>query len=295
MDRALGIMYTVAVVVALWSAGLELGIRHTAGDVLAPLRRRGLLVRVAAVEVVIFPLLVWALVHLFAVPGGYATGLLLVGVASAGPLGLKAAQLADADATTAFALIVVLELANIAAIPFWAALLLPAGTSLELGQMVGTLLALVLLPIGLGLAVKRYRLVLSARLPSRLGAVATVATLVAVGAVVARDGDVVWRALRERVPAVAVIAVVAALVLGWLAGGPARQTRWAAALVTGIRANAVALAIAATSFPDSAEVRAGVVAFGLVSITVPLVVAAIVKRGGLAEAPRVLSGSRAQA
>lgn len=283
MNSALGTTYTVALIVALWSSGLELGIRHSVGAVLAPLRRRDLLLRLAAVELVILPLLVWSLVHAFEIPGGYATGLVLVGVASAGPLGLKASQLARVDAATAFALIVVLELANIAAIPVWAAILLPPGTSLDVGRMLVTLLVLVVLPMMVGLLAKRRLLAFSGQLPARLAAVATAATVVAVGAVVAREANVVWDALAQRVPAVAVVAVVSALALGWLAGGPARETRWAASLVTGIRANAVALAIAATSFPDSAEVRAGVVVFSLVSITLPLVVAYAVRQSSLAE------------
>ena len=110
--------------------------------------------------------------------------------------------------------------------------------------------------------------------------------VVAVGAVLLRDGDTVARAAGERVPVVAVVAVLAALALGWLAGGPDRETRGAAALVTGIRANALALTVAASSFPDRPEVRAGVVVFALFSITVPLVAALVLgRRSELASPP----------
>ena len=72
--------------------------------------------------------------------------------------------------------------------------------------------------------------------------------------------------------------MLAALTLGWLAGGPDRETRGAAALVTGIRANALALTVAASSFPDRPEVRAGIVVFAVFSITVPLVAALFLGR-----------------
>jgi hypothetical protein len=77
--------------------------------------------------------------------------------------------------------------------------------------------------------------------------VANIALAVAVAAVLVRDADVVWDALGEHVPLVALVAVPVALVLGWLAGGPAAETRVAAALVTGVRSSALALAIVGSS------------------------------------------------
>ena len=78
------------------------------------------------------------LVQGFSVPDRYATGLLLVGMASAGPLGIKAAQLARADLPYAIALVVVLGVANAVAIPVWVALLLPPGVQVPMGPVVRT-------------------------------------------------------------------------------------------------------------------------------------------------------------
>ena len=284
MDGFLGAAYAAGAVVALWSAGIGIGMDHSIREVLAPLRRGGLFGRVAIVDVLVLPPLVWALVKFFQVPSGYATGLLLVGIASAGPLGLKAAQIAGADAITALSLVVVLELANLAAIPFWSAVLLPSDANIDVAYIVLTLVAVVLLPLVIGLGCRRLIPAFSARRSPILPKVANVALVGAVGAVLLRDGDAVVRAAGERVPLVAALAVLAALTLGWLAGGPDRETRGAAALVTGIRANALALTVAAASFPHRPEVRAGVVVFALFSIVVPLVAALVLGRkpGGLA-------------
>ncbi len=61
----------------------------------------------------------------------------------------------------------------------------------------------------------------------------------------------------------------------------------AAALVTGIRANALALTVAASSFPDRPEVRAGVVVYAVFSITVPLIAALALGRKSTTAAPPV--------
>ena len=281
MDGSLSAVYLVGVAVALWAAGLELGVRETPRNLIVPLRRPGLLARVALVDVVLLPLLVWSLVRLVDVPSGYATGLLLVGIASAGPLGVRATQIAGADAATALSLVVVLELANLAAVPVWASLLLPDGASLAPGSMLAALLLLVLMPLATGIAWRRFAPGRADRLEAALSPVANIAITVAVAAVIARDADVVWDGLSERAPVVALIAVLAALVLGWAAGGPGSDTRVAAALVTSVRSNALALAIASSSFPRAPEVRAGVVVFALFSVTLPLVAAVAFGRRAL--------------
>jgi DNA-binding CsgD family transcriptional regulator len=51
-------------------------------------------------------LLVWALTHLFGVPRDAAIGLLLVGIASAGPLGIIASRIAGGDTRAALSFIV---------------------------------------------------------------------------------------------------------------------------------------------------------------------------------------------
>jgi hypothetical protein len=66
--------------------------------------------------------------------------------------------------------------------------------------------------------------------------------------------------------------------MGWIAGGPAPGRRIATALVTAVRANALALAIARASFPNDGSTVVAVVVFGLVSITVPVVTALVVGR-----------------
>ena len=281
-------MYGLGAVVALWAAGVGIGVDHPIREVLAPLRRLRLVGRVALVDVLVLPPLVWVLVKLFHVPPGYATGLLLVGIASAGPLAVKASQLGRVDAVTALSLVVALEFANMAAIPLWSAALLPSEAEIDEAYVLLTLVAVVLAPLAVGLACRRLVPSFSARLSPVLPTVANVALVVAVGAVLLRDGDVVVRSAGERVPLVASLAVVVALALGWLAGGPDRATRGAAALVTGIRANALALAIAASSFPGRPEVRAGVVVFALFSITLPLVAALVLSRRSVtAAAPAV--------
>lgn len=288
MEGPLDATYLVALVAALWATGLALGISHDLTALVEPLRRTGLLLRIAAVDLLLFPIIVWALVQVVAVPGDYAVGLVLVGIASAGPLGIKATQIARADVATAIALVIVLELGNLVATPLWAAVLLPSGVEVDTPAIVRTLIVLVVLPLVVGAGIRRLVAARARRLATVCVRVADLGVVVVIAIVLLRDGNAVLEAAGERVPLVAAAAILAALILGWAAGAPARGTRVAGALVTGIRANAVALAIAAASFPQRADVRAGIVVFALFSVLGPLAFAALLGRRAAASVPAMV-------
>ena len=243
MDRSLDQFYQVALALTLWITGLGLGMSFGPRQILGTLRRGGLFARATVLDVVLVPLLVWGLVQAFSIPDRYATGLLLVGVASAGPLGIKAAQLARADLPYAIALVVVLEAANAVAIPVWVALLMPPGVQVPMWPVVRTLLLLVLAPLAVGMAVRARRPPTAARLAQLAVPLSTIGLLGVIAIVLARYAHIVLDAFGAVGPA-AVTAVLLALLLGWLLGGPARPTRAATSLVTGVRANGPALAIA---------------------------------------------------
>lgn len=284
MDRSLDQLYQVALALTLWITGLGLGMSFGLGQILRTLRRGGLFARATVLDVVIVPLLVWGLVQAFSIPDHYATGLLLVGVASAGPLGIKAAQLARADLPYAIALVVVLEAANVVAIPVWVALLLPPGVQVPMWPVVRTLLLLVLAPLAVGMAVRARRPPTAARLAQLAAPLSTVGLLVVIAIVLARYARIVLDVFVAVGPA-ALTAVLLALLLGWLLGGPGRPTRAATSLVTGVRANGPALAIAQASFPSLAAVSVAIVAFAMFSVLLPVSFAIVAGRTAEPERP----------
>ncbi len=148
MDRGASALYDGALLVALRTTGLGLGLSSDVAGFLAPLRNKKLLANLIVLDVVAIPLLVWALTHLFDVPRDSAIGLLLVAICSAGPLGITASRIAGGDARAAVSFVVVLEAANTVAIPAWVAWLLPPGVLVPFGQLIAALAVLVLAPLG---------------------------------------------------------------------------------------------------------------------------------------------------
>ena len=146
--------------------------------------------------------------------------------------------------------------------------------------VIRTLLLLVLAPLVVGMAVRARRPLAAVRLAGWAAPLSTVGLLVVIAVVVARQADIVVDAFAAVGPA-AVTAVLLALLLGWLLGGPARPTRAATSLVTGVRANGPALAIAQATFPSLAAVSVAIVAFGMFSILLPVLFAVVIGRMSL--------------
>jgi len=114
----------------------------------------------------------------------------------------------------------------------------------------------------------------------------TVGLVVVIALVLARHVGVVAEAFAAVGPA-SVMAVLLALLLGWLLGGPALSTRVATSLVTGVRANGPALAIAQASFPALAAVSVAIVAFGIFSILLPVLAAIVIGRTAHGHQPSI--------
>lgn len=268
MPQLLDNIYSVALIVTLWATAAGLGASHDVRDFRAIGVRRALLLRLVVLDVLIVPLVVLGLVRLLSVPEPYAFGVLLVGTASAGALGLKTSQLAHGDLPLAIALVLALEIANIIAMPIWASLLMPSAIIVPLAEIWRTLILGILLPLGLGLAIH-------ARAPGRAGPfshiamqVSTIGLAVLIGTILVRDGSAVIDALGFGVPAVAIASTLAVLALGWLFGGPDAASRRTAALVSSARANTVALAVATTMFGASNGASSAIVVFGLISTVI---------------------------
>ena len=272
MTQTLDLAYVVALVVTLWTTAIGSGLSHRPGEVRAAIADRGRFLRIVALDALVIPVFVYGLVRMLGIPEGYAAGLILVGAASAGAIGLAVVRFADGDVPLAIGLIVVLELGNLIAIPFWSTVLLSDQVRPPLGDVVATLVLGVLLPLAAGMAVRRLRPARAAAWAHALRRASAVSLVLLVLIAVGRDIDEV-AAATVTVAVVATVTVVVALLAGWLAGGPDRPSRATAAAVTSVRAGTPALAVAAATYGLSSDAATAIVAFALLSLVITGLVA----------------------
>jgi bile acid:Na+ symporter, BASS family len=276
--------YSVAIIVTLWATALGSGLSHQPSEIAAAASDRGRFVRIIALDAVAIPLLVFALARALAVPQGYVAGLVIVGAASAGTLGLAFVRSARADVPLAIGLVVVLEIGNLLTIPAWSTILLAEGVRPPVGDVLGTLVLGVLVPLVIGIELRKLQPERAREWARVLGFVSTLGLAVVVAIVLYRDLDAVIEAWAALVPVVALATALIAVAAGWTLGGPVRSSRATAGLVTSVRANTPALAVAGGIYGARSDAALAIVVFALVAIAVSSLVAMWVRRSAAARA-----------
>ena len=264
---------SIFLVLMLWATSLGLGMQFTLQQILAPLKRVRLMGMAVLLNVVVVPLIAWGLTKALPIDPGYATGILLVGFASAAPASLKLAQIARGDLPYAVSLVVLLSVLNIVAIPLWAAVLMPGGVSINPLEVASTLLVNVLLPLCIGLFIKaRYEEQAREWAPP-LNKLSTLALLIVLVSSIVIDFSTLLTLIASFAMLAGILLVLLAFVLGYFLGGPDQASRRVTGTVTGSRAVGPALLIATQSFPTDPKVTAGVLAVGLIGSFLPAIVA----------------------
>jgi BASS family bile acid:Na+ symporter len=283
--QAYSLVYSASLFIVLWATALGLGMSFSLPQVFGSLKRAGLMTRAILLNILVIPLITWGLTRVIPIDPQYAIGLLLIGFASGGPLGLKLAQIERGDLPYAISLVVVLEALNVIVIPFWAGLLMPAGVTINPLQVVATLIVYILIPLGIGWIIK-------ARLAERAkvwvpGAnkLSTVALLVVVALAIYGNLNTILSLLGSFTLIIALIILIVSLTLGYALGGPGQATRRVTATATAVRATAPALLIAGQAFATEPQVMAAVIGFGLLATIIPLGAATLMGRAEKRDRP----------
>lgn len=274
--------------VGLIAIMLSVGLRVTFGEILASIRKPVLVGLGLLANFVLFPLVTLGLLQAFNPHPMVSVGFLILAACPGAPIGPPAAAMAKGDVPSAIGLMVVLSGLSVVLSPvllqFLLGWLLPSEPlQIDSLAIVQTLLVAQLLPLLIGLLMRRYWPNLSDRLAKPLGTFANLLLLGAVVLILIREFPTL-ALIRLRGWFGMLLLLAASLILGWLLGGPERATRKTLALTTAARNAAVALVIASNNFAGTPAMTA-VVAYSLVSIFGAMGCAILLARFPLADSP----------
>jgi BASS family bile acid:Na+ symporter len=272
IDRLINLLVTLTLVEMMVTVGL----RVTFAELAETARNWRLVARAAVANYALVPAVAVLLLLLFQAPPLVAVGFLILAVCPGAPFGPPFAGIAKGNVPEAVGLMVVLAGSSAVVSPILLHALLPwlsAGELLRIdfAGIVGTLLATQLLPLLAGLLVNHMRPALAARLVGPFELVSKVLNLAVLGVILVTQ----FPTLVEIRPAAfggMLLLLVASLAIGWLAGGPDRESRKTLALTTSLRNAAVGLVIATGSFAGTPAVLA-VLAYGIIAVLGSLTVA----------------------
>jgi len=240
---------SVAVLVFVLSSMLATGLGLTVSEIITPLRNVRLLVLSLLASFVLMPLTALGLAKLLQLDEPLGVGLLLLGVAAGAPFLPKLAQLAKGSLAFGVGLMVLLMVVTVGYLPLVLPLLLP-GVSVNPAKIARSLFLLMLLPLAGGLVVKARFAVAAARTKPVLDKVSNLSLILLVLLITVTNINNVLAVFGTRGILAALLFIAVGFGVGWLFGGPGKDTRPVLALGTAQRNIAAALVVGGQSFSD---------------------------------------------
>jgi bile acid:Na+ symporter, BASS family len=240
---------TAAMLSFVISSMLAMGTGLTVGQIVAPLRNARFVTLVLFANFVLMPLSAFALTKGLRLDESLGVGLLLLGCAAGAPFLPKLAELAKGNLPFAVGTMVLLMVITVAYLPLVLPLLLP-GITVNPAKIAQSLVLVMLLPLGLGLTVKARYDELAARIKPLLDWLSNVSLTLLISLICVTNFDKVLQVFGTRGILAALLFIALGCGIGWLLGGPGRDTRRVLALGTGQRNIAAALVVASQSFND---------------------------------------------
>src|SRR5450755_789884 len=234
-QQLLAALFNAGIAISVGATVLSLGMTFTVGQLVAPLHRVVLVIAMVVLNAGVIPAAAWGIAEITPMGSKYVPGLVLATLGAGSAASLKAAQLAKrADLPLAVSVVVVLQLVNIVAVPLWAGQVV-TGASISAWDIVKSLLALVLLPLVVGLFIRaRYADHATSWRPELVKA-ANLALVIAMATGIAANWSTIVSMFGSWVSATSIAIVILAGVIGLLVGGKSVEVRLTTGLVSSFR------------------------------------------------------------
>ena len=240
---------TVAMVSFVVSSMLAMGAALTVSQIFDPLRNARLVMLTLVANFVLMPLGAFALAKVLWLDEPLGVGLLLLGCAAGAPFLPKLAQLAKGNLPFGVGSMVLLMVITVAYLPIVLPLLLP-GVTVNPVKIAQSLVLLMLLPLAIGLFVKARYDATAARVKPALDWLSNVSLILLMVLITVVNFDKVLQVFGTRGILAGLLFIALGFCIGWLLGGPGKDTRTVLALATAQRNIAAALVVGSQSFSD---------------------------------------------
>jgi BASS family bile acid:Na+ symporter len=245
---------------------LSIGLRTAVADLRALLASRSFLIRALVANIVLVPLVGFAVARVVPLHPQAAAALMLLACVPGGLAAVKYSSKVKGEEALAGAMIVLLSVLAIFVSPAILRIFLPAGVDLSVpyGRLLGFFALWILVPLGIGVFLNGKVPRAAAGLARWLGIVSLV-LFIAFMLVMKSFRKEATASLGGLAVGTMLLFIVLTMAVGWLMGGPKGGTRRLLATVTSMRNVAVCLAIARNS-PGGDAVMTPLVAFSLLMV-----------------------------
>jgi bile acid:Na+ symporter, BASS family len=245
LSKAVPLTMLVFVVVSMLAVGSSL----TVGQIVAPLRNRKLVFFALLANFVLMPAGALAIAKLLRLDQPLGIALILLGVAAGAPFLPKLAAIAKGNLAFAVGLMVLLMVLTVAYMPLVLPLLLE-GVSVDPMKIGRSLLLLMLLPLGVGLALNARFGSIAERMRGPLNGISSLSLALLIVLLLVTNIQNVISLFGTRGILASILFLLVGCGTGWVLGGPGLGTKGVLALATAQRNIAAALVVGGKDFDD---------------------------------------------
>ena len=239
----------IAMLLFVVSSMLAVGLGLTISEIVAPLRNVKLVLFALIANFVLMPLAAILISRVLQLDQPLGEGFLLLGAAAGAPFLPKLAGVAKSNLAFAVGLMVLLMVLTVAYMPLVLPLLLK-GVSVDALKIARSLLLLMLLPLGVGLAMRARLPRLAERARPPLNRISGLSLILLIALLLITNIKNVVSLFGTRGLLASVLFLFCGVAIGWLLGGTNLETRGVLSLGTAQRNIAAAILVGGQNFDD---------------------------------------------
>ena len=283
LDPFLIAVGTLGVLVFIVTSMFGMGLNLTIPQIMAPLKNTRLVLLALIANFIVVPILTLLIVRIVPLSEGLQIGLILAGFAAGAPFLPKLIQVAKGDMAFTAGIMVVLMVLTVAYMPIVLPFVL-TGVEVSAWDIGKSLIFLMLIPLGIALFIRARYEEAAKGLIHTVGMAANLSMVVLfIGYFVGYFSEIIGIIGTGGIIS-AILLIVSATVVGFLAGGKSMDSKKVLALGTGTRNFGGAFAVATSNFSSNPDVLIELLVVTLVGLAILMLIAGeLGKRGSKVE------------
>jgi BASS family bile acid:Na+ symporter len=250
---------------------LSMGLKFFPKQFFEPLKDKSLVLKSLAANFVVLPVVTYIILQLIPLQQGLAIGLVLMAAGAGSPFMLKLVQFMKADMAFAVGLMLILSTVTLIYMPLLLSLLIP-GVSVNPLSIASSLLVLIFVPLIVGSVLKLKCTKLARTIQPIFNRLSNIFIFMVVVLYLGLNYQDFITVFGTGALVASLMFVTAAFLIGYLLGGPSKNTRSVLGMGTAIRNSSAAFVVAVTNFSSEYDVMAMIIVVYMLSIILMFII-----------------------
>jgi BASS family bile acid:Na+ symporter len=268
----------LSVLIYIVATMLSMGLNFFPKQFLEPLKDKKLILKSLAANFILLPIVTYIILQVIPLDQGLAIGLVLMAAGAGSPFMLKLVQFMKADMAFAVGLMLILSIVTLIYMPLVLSILLP-GISVNPTSIAVSLLVLIFLPLIVGTAIKSRYGEIAKTIQPTFNQISNIFIFIVVILYLGLNYKDFLAVFGTGALMAAIIFVLAAFTIGYLLGGPSKNTKSVLGMGTAIRNSSAAFVVAVTNFSSEYDVMAMIIVVYMLSIIIMMIISGEMGKG----------------